>query len=412
MGETWFAVGPVDELAGAVANLIIDDEAENPKWIAKWQARDKELPPPAVRLPARARGHHTIVSARSPAPRWWCTAPRTRRSRWTRPKRLAAGLSRRRRVVKVGGAHAANLTNPEPVNEAILGVPRRPAGLTDRRRMDSRTFLGLQQSHNPYRWWLPVEPHLCTGGGFLFGGCGLGAAISAMEGTSGREVVWATGPVPGVRQAGRGDGHRRAPRRRGAPDHPGPRGVPRRPTGDPHGQRRPRATGRSSIGASGCTMPDVPPPDECADRPHRMPMEGTVHEQHRAARWPRAATSTSSTARRRRPDADVGPGAERDRERDASIDATTLAILGDFVPMGVGQALGRARRRATAWTTPSGSAGWCRRSGCCSTSRCTRSSEASATAWCTCSPRTARCSPRPARAALCECGPATAPTRA
>ena len=59
--------------------------------------------------------------------------------------------------------------------------------------MDSRSFLGLQQSHNPYRWWLPVEPHLCTGGGFLFGGCGLGAAISAMEGTSGREVVWATG---------------------------------------------------------------------------------------------------------------------------------------------------------------------------------------------------------------------------
>ena len=58
--------------------------------------------------------------------------------------------------------------------------------------MDSRTFLGLQQSHNPFRWSLEVTQGLSTGGGFLFGGCGLGAAISAMEGTSGRECVWAT----------------------------------------------------------------------------------------------------------------------------------------------------------------------------------------------------------------------------
>ena len=35
-------------------------------------------------------------------------------------ERLAAGLSGAGEVVKVGGAHAANLTNPEPVNEAIL----------------------------------------------------------------------------------------------------------------------------------------------------------------------------------------------------------------------------------------------------------------------------------------------------
>ena len=33
---------------------------------------------------------------------------------------LAAGLVGCGGVVKVGGAHAANLTNPEPVNAAIL----------------------------------------------------------------------------------------------------------------------------------------------------------------------------------------------------------------------------------------------------------------------------------------------------
>ncbi|RPI11671.1 MAG: acyl-CoA thioesterase, partial [Actinobacteria bacterium] len=48
--------------------------------------------------------------------------------------------------------------------------------------MDARTFLGLQPSHNPYRWQLPVSPGISTGSGFLFGGSGLGAAIEAMEG--------------------------------------------------------------------------------------------------------------------------------------------------------------------------------------------------------------------------------------
>jgi acyl-CoA thioesterase II len=59
--------------------------------------------------------------------------------------------------------------------------------------MDTRAFLGLEPSHNPFRWVLDVRPEVCTGGHFLFGGPGLGAAISALEGTSGRDLVWATG---------------------------------------------------------------------------------------------------------------------------------------------------------------------------------------------------------------------------
>jgi acyl-CoA thioesterase II len=38
---------------------------------------------------------------------------------------------------------------------------------------------------------LPVTPGVCTPGGFLFGGCALGAAIAALEVTTGRPVVWA-----------------------------------------------------------------------------------------------------------------------------------------------------------------------------------------------------------------------------
>ena len=58
--------------------------------------------------------------------------------------------------------------------------------------MDAREWLGLEPTHNPRRWYLPVVPGISTGGGFLFGGCGLGAAISALEGATGRPVVWAT----------------------------------------------------------------------------------------------------------------------------------------------------------------------------------------------------------------------------
>jgi acyl-CoA thioesterase len=58
--------------------------------------------------------------------------------------------------------------------------------------MDARSWLGLEPTHNPNRWVLPVVDGLSTGGGFLFGGCGLGGAIAALEGTTGRPVVWAT----------------------------------------------------------------------------------------------------------------------------------------------------------------------------------------------------------------------------
>ena len=58
--------------------------------------------------------------------------------------------------------------------------------------MDARSWLGLEATHNPHRWYLPVVPGISTGHGFMFGGCGLGAAIAALEGTAERPIVWAT----------------------------------------------------------------------------------------------------------------------------------------------------------------------------------------------------------------------------
>ncbi|AYJ85102.1 acyl-CoA thioesterase (plasmid) [Sphingomonas paeninsulae] len=58
-----------------------------------------------------------------------------------------------------------------------------------------KQFFDLRATHNPHRWYLPVTVDICVGlpeRRFLFGGVGLAAAISALEQTCGRPVIWAT----------------------------------------------------------------------------------------------------------------------------------------------------------------------------------------------------------------------------
>ena len=57
--------------------------------------------------------------------------------------------------------------------------------------MDTQSFLGMQPINDDLHWRMRVEPHLATPD-FLFGGCGLGAALVALEKASGRATVWAT----------------------------------------------------------------------------------------------------------------------------------------------------------------------------------------------------------------------------
>ena len=164
--------------------------------------------------------------------------------------------------------------------------------------MDSRTFLGLEQSHNPFRWTLPVTPALCTGGDFLFGGCGLGAAISAMEGTSGRECVWATaqylsyakpGEVMDIDVTLAVEGHQITQAR--AVCHVGDREILTVNAALGHRDR-------SSTTGQWETMPDVPPPDGVRPiAPH--PDAGRRHDQRppRAAPGQGPRRSTTSTAR-------------------------------------------------------------------------------------------------------------------
>ena len=59
--------------------------------------------------------------------------------------------------------------------------------------MDAVAFFGMEPTDDPRHWRLPVVPTLCSGLGALFGGCGLGACVEALEQATGRPLVWATG---------------------------------------------------------------------------------------------------------------------------------------------------------------------------------------------------------------------------
>src|SRR5271157_1572487 len=51
----------------------------------------------------------------------------------------------------------------------------------------------MQPDGDDLHWHMSVTSQLTTPGNFLFGGCGLGAALVALEAASGRPTVWAAG---------------------------------------------------------------------------------------------------------------------------------------------------------------------------------------------------------------------------
>ncbi|MEM8619187.1 MAG: acyl-CoA thioesterase domain-containing protein [Actinomycetota bacterium] len=202
--------------------------------------------------------------------------------------------------------------------------------------MDSRQFLGLEPTHNEFRWTLPVTPGVSTTGGFLFGGCGLGAAIAAMEGTTGRQCVWATaqylsyakpGEVVDVDVTVVVAGHQISQAR--AVCHVADREI----------LTVNAALGDRSIDSAGQweSMPlDVPRPQDCPPRTYTSDWSGSINERleqrlvkgrtHDQLDGAHSDGQTMLWARL--PDVISG------------VDATTLAVLGDFVPMGIGQSLG------------------------------------------------------------------------
>lgn len=202
--------------------------------------------------------------------------------------------------------------------------------------MDTRTFLGLEATHNRFRWKLPIAPGICTPGNFMYGGAGLGAAISAMEATSGREAIWATAQyltyarpseVLDIDVTLAVEGRRMTQAR--AVCHVADREI--LTVNAALGHRPFDRTAQFET-----VPPDVPPPEACPRRIHRIDTSGFISDR-----------MDERLARGREPhELDGTPGAGRTLmwgripEVLDGVDGAALAVLGDFVPFGVGQGLG------------------------------------------------------------------------
>jgi 3-oxoadipate enol-lactonase len=118
MLDTWVTVGPIDELAAVVADIIIAGPDVNDEWIGIWKAMPKEqLKEPGDCLLGRDDITGRLGEITCPALVIHGTEDTA--ISMDRARELADGLPGSGDVVEVGGAHAANLTNPEPVNAAI-----------------------------------------------------------------------------------------------------------------------------------------------------------------------------------------------------------------------------------------------------------------------------------------------------
>lgn len=201
---------------------------------------------------------------------------------------------------------------------------------------NAQEWLGLQATHNPHRWHLPVTPQICTGHGYLFGGSGLGAAIAALEGTSGRPLVWATAQYLSFAKA---DSildidvtvavEGRATTQARAVGHVGGTEI----------ITVNAALGTRSVGIDTpfVEMPQVRPPDQCLEKPPfgGVPTAmGARMEQRWAVRTDQEPSSEPVL---------LGPGQSALWMRLPDLietSAAALAVLGDYLPMGVSVASG------------------------------------------------------------------------
>jgi acyl-CoA thioesterase len=204
---------------------------------------------------------------------------------------------------------------------------------------NAREFLGMEPVEDDLHWRLRVVPELTTPGNFLFGGCGLGAALVALEAASGRPTVWSTAQYLSF-----------------APTHSQ---LDLTVTLAAEGRRisQGRAVGyvgdkeiltvNAALGSPGslraggvwAVRPEVPPPDECP--PRRLPDFTTTsifdRIDVRLAKGRSFEEISAGTGVPGDPDSALWARVPGHLEPSAS----TLAIIGDYVTGGVSQPLGR-----------------------------------------------------------------------
>ena len=201
--------------------------------------------------------------------------------------------------------------------------------------MDARTFLGMEPAGDDLHWRMEVRPDLTTPGNFLFGGCGLGAALVALEAAAGRPTVWATGQylsyaVTGavvdweVTLAAVGGHVTQA------------RAVARVDGREILTVNAALGVDELEVGGIWIHKPDVPPPDECPPRFLPSMFRNTIMD----------SVEVRQAKGRSFEDMDGSPGSPDSAlwarvPGHLSPSAATLAIFGDYVSGAVSQPIGR-----------------------------------------------------------------------
>jgi acyl-CoA thioesterase len=205
----------------------------------------------------------------------------------------------------------------------------------------SEPFFDLKPTHNPYRWYLPIDPSVCVGPPtkcFMFGGVGLASAIRAMEQTCDRPVVWATAqylsyarPPSIVDLDVRVPAHGKSISQARVIGHVGDKEIF---TVNAALGRRDRDISHTWVKA-----PEVAPPEDCPHIQQWLDQDKMLHGR----------LETRVAYGRYGADRKIGGVSEDGRvvlwirpTPGIAIDPAMLAIIADFVPSGIGSALGRA----------------------------------------------------------------------
>lgn len=200
--------------------------------------------------------------------------------------------------------------------------------------MDVAEFMGVERTGDA-TWQLRVEPRVATPGDFLFGGCGLGAGIVALEEAAGRPTVWATAQYLSYAPLGS------TMRIEVTLAVGGHRTTQARATGwveDREILTVNAALGRTDLDLGGVWVepPTVPEPDHCP--PRRFPdfMRSSIFEH----------IETRVAAGRTFEQLDGTPGDPRSAlwcrvPGHLEPSAATLAVFGDFLSGGVSHPIGR-----------------------------------------------------------------------
>jgi acyl-CoA thioesterase II len=202
--------------------------------------------------------------------------------------------------------------------------------------VDARTFLGITPQDIALSWTLEVTPEVSTPGNFLYGGCGLAAALVALEQASGRPTAWATAQYLSFAETG------------STLDFEVTIAVSGKHVTQARALGRVRgreilsvnaALGDGDLDLEGTWVspPEVPPPLECA--PRRIP------EMFGESVLNRVEVRVASGRMMEDVDGTPGTGSTSFWARlpgHFEPSAATLAIIGDYVASGVADPLGRS----------------------------------------------------------------------